>query len=137
MSNPNMQPSYDEIRRMIERRYRRTLLLGLHVTAFVLVALYIGWWMLTHVVYYPDVNNLGLLLLWAFVLFIHWCYFRLTDTRDQEIKTAWERYAERPEQSSAAWESETDNRLELSDDDEWRDWTDEPDALHEKPKRRG
>jgi hypothetical protein len=127
--------TYDEIRKLIERRYRRQIMLGLHLTLFVLAAAGTTLWMLTHTVYQGDLKNLWILPGWAFFLFVHWVYFRLANGRDKEIEAAWMRYGrndipEKPRPKEAYWTA-------LSDDGELIDWTDEPSEKREKLKRRG
>jgi hypothetical protein len=127
-----MTTSYDEIRKLIERRYRRRLIFGLHLTLFGLTVLGVAWWMMTHVVYAPDLDNLWYLVGWGIFLLVHWGYFRLASARDAEIEAAWARYGRNdlPEKSKP----DEANWLALSDDGELIDWTDEP---GEKLKRRG
>jgi hypothetical protein len=124
-----MTPSYQEIRNLIERRFRRRLLFVLHFVAFMTAVLATAWWISTHWVYPGDWKNLAYLGGWGALVFIHWLYYNLANRRDCEIESAWERvYGE-------ARRSDTDDYpAYISDDGELIDWTDEPDRMMEKVK---
>jgi hypothetical protein len=127
--------NYDEIRKLIERRYRRQIILGFHLAVFVLIGVGTTVWMLTHTVYEGDLKNLWLFPGWAFIVFVHWAYFRLANARDREIEAAWTRYGreanyEKSKPDDANW-------MALSDEGELIDWTDEPSDVREKLKRHG
>jgi hypothetical protein len=128
-----MNPDFQEIRKLIERRFRRRALFGLHFIAFAATVIVTTWWMYSHPVYPGDWQNLWYLAGWAVIFLGHWLFYRLANTRDQEIEAAWERSygstmldAEESEQKFKP----TSNRLRLFENDEVQDeW------VEEKPKR--
>ena len=72
-----MNPDYNTVRRLIEGRFRRRIVLGLHFVLFTGAVAVTAVWMLTHQVYQGDLKNLWFLVGWAVVLFLHWLAYTL------------------------------------------------------------
>lgn len=123
-----MTPTFNDIRKQVERRYRRQVIFGLHLTLFIAVCAYLGCWLLTHELYFRDAQHLWIMAMWFVFLAAHWFVMRLGNTRDREIQQAWERYGfnYKPEfETYPAY---------LSGDDEVVEWQPE-DSMFEKAKR--
>lgn len=128
-----MNPDFQTIRKLIERRYRRRIVFGLHLTIFTCVVGVTAWWMLTHQVYQADLKNLWYLVGWTVILFLHWLIYTLINMRDREIESAWERVYGKSSSDTVVSEL-TDrpipNRLWLAETESFED-----DWAAEKPKR--
>jgi len=131
-----MTPNYEEVRNLIERRFRRRLLFGLHFVAFMAAVLVTAWWISTHYVYPGDYGNLVYLGGWGAIFVIHWLYYLLANARDREIQSVWTRVygdaaltADRPKHVL----EEDQDFMHLSSDAEWINGLEDA----EKPKRRG
>ena len=86
-----MKPDYQEIRKLIEGRFRRRLLFMLHFLAFIVAVTATASWISTHYVYAGDWENLWYLVGWGAILFAHWLFYSLANRRDREIEATWER----------------------------------------------
>ncbi len=125
-----MSPAYDDIRKLIERRFRRRMFFSSHLIFFMAAVIVTSWWILTHEVYYPDWQNLWYLAGWAVIFFLHALFYRLSNARDREIERSWALYGEKHKHETS------DYPAYLSDQLQEVDW-DETEMLSEKPKRRG
>ncbi len=85
-----MNPDFQEIRKLIERRYWRRLLFVLHFLAFMVAIIATASWLSTHYLY-EAWENLWFLVGWGAILFVHWLFYSFANRRDREIEATWER----------------------------------------------
>jgi hypothetical protein len=127
-----MNPDFQEMRTLIEWRYRRRIRFALHFTVFVLAAMVTTWYMLTQYYYTQNQMFVAIMVAWTLCLVFHWGYLRLANGRDHEIESAWERVYGKaaPELIPAEPIPRRANRLRLVENDQVQDaW------VEEKPKR--
>jgi TRAP-type uncharacterized transport system fused permease subunit len=124
-----MLPTYDEIRKLIERRYRRWVIFALHLSIFVFWFAVLGWWVITREPVPGDMQNLWIMAAWFAALIAHGFIVYMSNARDREIERAWERYGGKHKREM------DDYPVYLSDDGELVDWTDEPGHRLDKSKR--
>jgi len=128
-----MSPDYQEIRKLIERRFRRRVLFVAHMSAFIVTLIITAWYVLTQYVYIGDWNNLWYLAGWAIILVLHWGYLLMAKQRDQEIEQAWYHAYGGASADRMQYVPEDESFTRLSEDGEWM----MGDIRVEKPKRRG
>jgi hypothetical protein len=130
-----MSPDYQDIRKLIEGRFRRRVVFVVHLTLFILTLVIAAWYILTQYVYDKDWNNLLYLAVWGVLLGLHWAYLVMAKRRDQEVERAWYHAygAKPPDRVNPTYPEDEFHPTRLSEDG---DWMVEYEAK-EKPKRRG
>jgi hypothetical protein len=128
-----MSPTYDDIRKLIERRFRRRMFFSFHAIFFMAAVIVTGWWILTHEVYYGDWQNLWYLAGWAVIFFLHALLYRLSNARDREIEAIWSGVYGVVSPEKQKFGLEEDRYVHLFEDGEW---IGDIEAT-ERPKRRG
>jgi hypothetical protein len=86
-----MNPDFQEIRKLFERRYRRRLLFVLHFIAFMIGVAAMVSWLSTRFMYAENMEYLWFLAGWGVILFVHWLFYSLANRHDREIEAIWER----------------------------------------------
>jgi hypothetical protein len=86
-----MNPDFQQIRQLIERRYRRRIRFALHLTLFILALMAVAWYLIDQYPYTRDPFLLAVMAAWGVILASHWGYVAMSNARDREVESAWER----------------------------------------------
>src|SRR5688572_17167572 len=129
----NMSPTYDDIRKLIERRFRRQVLFGLHLSAFLFLSVVLGWWVLTREPVPGDMQHMWLIAAWFAVIVAHGFIVRMANARDREIEAMWSGVYGVVSSEKQKFGLDEDRYVYLFEDGEW---IGDIEAT-EKPKQRG
>lgn len=127
-----MNPDFQQIRTLIERRYRRRIRFALHLTVFILALMAVAWYMVSQYPITRDATLLAFAVAWGVILASHWGYVAMSNARDREVESAWERvYGKAAPDAEDQYASRSvSSRLYADEDVEVQDeW------IEEKPKR--
>ena len=109
-------PAYDDIKRQVERRYRRVTFFILHVILAITIV-GVVWAIKPN----PGEGTIVMGALWAGLLIFHAFKLWLDNERDHEIERTWAKYAptaiyEKPKRHSRLSDDEFDSDSEVRDD---------------------